>query len=233
MKKLGFIVLSICVLTSCRFKTGSGHIISETRNPGPFSGLVVSGGFEVEIKKGAAAQVLLEADDNLMGYIETTVSGQQLNIRLRDIHNLRHAHLKVFITAPEINSIKASSGSEVTVMDNLSSSEKIRLQVSSGSNIKTALDAPEVIAESSSGAEMTLSGRTRDLRAESSGGSTIQAKELMSENSYVTSSSGSSASVHASLTLEAKASSGSNITYRGGANVKKTVSSGGEVEKDD
>jgi hypothetical protein len=233
MKKLGFIILSICVLASCRFKTGSGHIISETRNPGLFSGLSVSGGFEVEIKKGASAQVLLEADDNLMGYIETTVSGQQLNIRLRDIHNLRHAHLKVFITAPEINNIKASAGSEVTVMDNLSSTQKIRLQVSSGSNIKTALDAPEVIAESSSGAEMTLSGRTKDLRAESSSGSTIQAKELMSENSYVTSSSGSSASVHASLNLEAKASSGSNITYRGGANVKKTVSSGGEVEKDD
>ncbi|MEP7166041.1 MAG: head GIN domain-containing protein [Ferruginibacter sp.] len=230
MKKLLIIVLSFSILVGCRYRKGSGNIVTERRNTASFTGLSVGGGFDVEIKSGPP-EVLVEADDNIIKFIETIVVGGELKIRLDHI-NLRNAHLKVYITAPELNSIKSSASAKIEAIDVLKSEKGISLQSSSGSEIKAELEAPEITAHASSGGELNLSGRTRDLNAESSSGSTINAKSLLSEHTIVSASSGASADVHASLTLDASASSGANVTYRGAANVKKSVSSGGEVEKE-
>ena len=231
MKKLLIIILSISVLGACRYKRGSGVIVTEKRNPGSFTGINVGGGIDVELKNGST-EVVVESDDNIIKYIETDVENGQLKIRLRNI-NLHDAHLKVYVTAPEINNINSSASSDVVAKNVLRSEKTIQLHSSSGSEIKAVLDAPEVFANASSGGELNLSGRTRDLKAESSSGSTINAKELLSENTTIQVSSGASANVYASLTLDATASSGGNVTYRGAAvTVKKSVSSGGEVVKE-
>lgn len=229
MKRLLLIIFSSILFGSCALKSGSGKIVSQTRDTGPFKGVTVSGGFKVEIKNGPVEKVVVEADDNLMKYIEVKVVGNVLKIRMEEI-NVSDAHLSVFITAPEINEITASAASEVAVKDLLKSFGSINLKASSGSDIQTAVDAPEIKADASSGAEITVSGRTKDLRAESSSGSTVAAGELLSENSYVTASSGASTRVNASVKIEASASSGGNIVYKGAATVKKTESSGGSVE---
>ena len=232
MRKLFIAVLAIGMMGSCMYKKGSGNIITQTRTTGTFKGVEIAGGFEVEIKNGPAVNVVLEADDNLVKYIEVKVVDNELKVRLENI-NVSDAHLKIFITAPEINHVDASAGAEIVVKDILKSFETISVKASSGSNIKTALDAPEIKADVSSGGELTLSGRTKDLHATSSSGSSISASELLSENSYVNVSSGASAHVYASVSIDANASSGGNISYRGAAtNIKKSESSGGEVKKD-
>ncbi len=231
MKKLVIIILSILVLGACRYKTGSGNIVTENRNQGLFNGISVGGGFDVEIKTGPNAEVLVESDDNIIKYIETKLVKGELRIRLDDI-NLRDAHLKVYITVPELTSIKASASADIEARDVLKSQGLIKLQSTSGGEIKAVLEAPEISASASSGGELNISGRTRDLKAESSSGSTINAGQLLSERTSISVSSGATAKVHASISLDAAASSGGNITYRGAANVKKSVSSGGEVEKE-
>lgn len=229
MKKLLLIVLSLSVLTACRYRKGSGNIVTETRNTGSFTGISVAGAFEVEVKNGPV-EVIAESDDNIIKYIRTDVVSGVLKIRIDQI-NLHDAHLKVYVTAPGIDNIKTSASANVNVKDVLRSGQAIRLQSSSGSEIKAALDAPDVFADASSGGQMNLSGRTRNFDVESSSGSTVNAKELLSENTTARVSSGSTANVHASISLTASASSGGSISYHGAGNVKKTVSSGGSVEK--
>ncbi|MEO6670979.1 MAG: head GIN domain-containing protein [Ferruginibacter sp.] len=224
-------VLFVGLMSSCNYKKGSGNIITQTRSTGAFRALDIKGGFEVEVKNGPTENVVVEADDNLMKYIEVKVVDNELKIRLDHI-NVTDAHLKIFITAPEINSVDASGGSGIVVKDALKSAGKIIVKASSGSNIKTAIDAPEIKADASSGGQLTLSGRTRDFHASSSSGSSLSASELLSENSYVSASSGANAHVYASVSIDASASSGGNISYRGAAVVKKSESSGGEVSKD-
>lgn len=232
MRKLILALLIVATMGSCMYKKGSGNIITQTRSAGPFKAVDISGGFEVEIKNGPVENVVLEADDNLVKYIEVKVIDNELKVRLENI-SVSDAHLKLFITAPEINNLNASGGSEIVVKDELKSGGTIHVKASSGSNIKTALDAPEIKADVSSGGELTLSGRTKDLHATSSSGSSLAASELLSENSYVSASSGANAHVYASVSIDASASSGGNVSYRGAAtNVKKSESSGGEVEKE-
>ncbi len=230
MKKVLLIILTISVLAACSYKRGSGNIITEKRNTGSFTGITVAGGFEVEVNNGPL-EVVVESDDNIIKYIRTDVVSGVLKIKLDQI-NLNDAHLKLYITTPEINNIKTSASANVYVKDVLRSDKSIRLHSSSGSEIKAELDAPEVFADASSGSQINLSGKTRNFDAESSSGSTVNANGLLSENTTARVSSGASADVHASISLNATASSGGNVNYRGTATVKKSVNSGGSVEKD-
>ena len=231
MQKLVILFTAVLFFSACRYKTGSGNIVTEVRETSSFTGISVSGGFEVELRQSGNEEVVVEADDNIIKYVNTKVRKGELVINLDDL-NVHDAHLKVLISAPSINSIKVSAGSDFLVKDEQKSGEMTRLKASSGSHSKSTVDAPEVEADASSAGEISISGRTRDFNAETSSGASILAKELLSENTVVQASSGSTANVHASVKLEAKASSGASITYRGAASVQKSTSSGGAVEKE-
>lgn len=233
MKKLLLFSLILLSLSSCRHTVGSGNIVSEKRTVRDFTGISVGEAFEVEVKTGPVTEVTVESDDNIIRYIETNVSGDDLKIRLADGNSISDAHLKVYITVPGLLRIKASSASNVTVIDALTSKDKLFFNASSSGEITAVVDAPAVEARASSGGSIKLSGRTMNYTAGASSGAEIKTGNLLSENTTVSASSGASAKVHASVSLKASASSGADIYYRGAASVQKNISSGGSVEKQD
>ena len=233
MKQILFLLFSVIIISSCSHTTGSGNIISESRPAGNFDAITVGGGFEVEVKTGPVTAVVVEADDNIIKYIETQMIGNTLKISTEDLHNYNDVHMKVYITTPALKTIRSSASAAVVVQDILVSTGKLIFKASSGSSIKTDVDAPEVEADVSSGASITLGGKTKTATSEASSGAEIKLWDLLSENTTVKVSSGASAKVHASVSLNATASSGASITYHGAAKVNKNVSSGGSVEKQD
>ena len=233
MKQTLIILFSLIVLASCRYTTGSGNLVTETRPAGNFNGISVGGGFEVEVKIGPVTSVVVEADDNIIKYIETSISGNTLKIRTEDLHNYSDVHMKVYITTASLKKVSASASAEVVVQDVLAGTDRLTFKSSSGANIKAEVDAPEVDSDVSSGASITLSGKTKSYSAEASSGAEIRSWDLLSENTTVKVSSGSSARVHASISLNATASSGASVTYHGAATVNKSESSGASVEKKD
>ncbi|MEP7254893.1 MAG: head GIN domain-containing protein [Ferruginibacter sp.] len=233
MKQVLFFFFAFITLASCRYTTGSGNIITQKRNVGNFSGISVGGAFEVEVKIGPVAEVTVEADDNIMKYIETKVSGNILKIRTEDLHNYSDVHMKIYITTPGLTSIRASASAEVKVIDVLSGNDKLSFNASSSGSIEAEVDAPRIETDASSGATINLTGKTKSYHAEASSGADIKTWDLFCEDTEVSVSSGANAKVHASLILKASASSGGAVTYHGAANVTKSVSSGGSVEKRD
>lgn len=233
MKRIIFFLITLITLASCRFTTGSGNIITEKRSVANFNGISVGGAFEVEVKIGTNTELTVEADDNIMKYIETRVSGNVLKIRTEGLHNYSEVHMKIYITTPSLTSIRTSASAGVRVLDVLTGTNKLSFHASSSGSIEAEIDAPEVETDASSGATLSLSGKTRTYRAEASSGANIKTWDLLSENTDVNVSSGASAKVHASLSLKATASSGGSVTYHGAARVSNSVSSGGSVDKKD
>jgi hypothetical protein len=231
MKKFLFILSAICLFTACRFKSGSGEIITQHRNLENFTGIDVGGDFDVEINTGSSTKVTVEADNNIIDDIETSTNAGQLKISVKEGIQYNNVHMKIFITAPEINKIQSAASADVIVKDWLKSNGKIIFKASSGSSIKASVDAPNTDSDASSGADIILSGRTQNLLVEASSGASVKAYELLSENTNAQTSSGAKAEVHASVKLQAKASSGGNISYRGNPSVVRNESSGGAVEK--
>ena len=227
-----FVLFSIVLINcSCHYIRGSGRIVTEKRVISGFKGIRVGGPFEVELKMGPVAEVVIESDDNVLPYIETNIRKDILWIGIRNLNSYSNTHLKVFITAPVITDLTASASANIIGKDLLISKGSISINASSASTISAEIDAPDVEAGASSGASIRLSGRTRSYMAHVSSGAHLNTFDLLSEQTKVTASSGGTAHLHASVNLEANASSGASVSYHGAANVQKSVSSGGSVER--
>ena len=209
---------------------GSGNIIKETRQLAEINSVSVSGSIKVDVKTGTVPSLIVEADDNIMPYVVTNVSDKNLSIKLKGINNLRNATINIYLVVPILNKISTSASAEVRSSEAIINSDKISFTASSGSLINVNVDAPTISVDGSSGAEIILKGRTKNLTAESSSGSNVSLFSLQAENASASASSGAKISVFGSVQIKAKASSGGNVNYKGGAqSVEKNVSSGGLV----
>ncbi|AFD08756.1 head GIN domain-containing protein [Solitalea canadensis] len=243
--KKSLFALALTVSTSAvaldSFAVSGTHYINtplsektETREVEAFNGISVSTGIDVFIAQGNAEKVTVTADDDIISSIKTEVKGGILNIYVDKKNNkswswTRNNTMKVYLTVKELNSITASSGSDVSTTNTLKSA-KLFVQSSSGSDINLALDAGDLICESSSGSDMKLSGIAKSLNVKSSSGSDISAYELTSEVCVANASSGSDIEVTVTKQLTAHASSGGDVSYKGNPqNVVKNESSGGDV----
>lgn len=179
------------------------------------------------------SSVEVEADDNLMQYVKTYVSGNTLHLGIESGVSIRTSHIKIYVSTPDLERLQARASSSIKVMDVIKNNNRVRFDVSSSANLDAEVDAPEVQAEVSSSGTLTLSGRTKSYKAEVNSSGTIKSFELMSENTSVTASSSGIAEVHASVTLNANASSSGDVEYMGGAEVKSNTNSSGSIHKKD
>lgn len=224
-----FAGLFLFTLTSCNRLVGSGRIISEKRATGNFTGISSSSAIDVELRYGPATEVVVEADDNVIRYVRTEVRGNTLIIGFEHNTSLSKVHVKVLVAAPAINKLDASSAAAIVVKDGLKSDGRIELRASSSGSITAALDAPEISADASSSGDIRINGRTRHYVAEASSSGDIRSFDLLSETTEATANSAGSLDVYASVKLNARASSGGDVRYKGGAAVEKHEDSGGSV----
>ena len=232
MKYVVICFLAAISFCSCNQMHGSGNIIREKRQTGDFKGLSVGGAFEVEVRNGATS-VEVEADDNIMNLIETDVRNGVLRIRTKDGSNFHDATFRVFVSTPQLESVKSSGASNIKLKDLVKSNEKLDFDVSGAGRILGTIDAPEVNAEISGAGKIELSGRTRDYVARVSGSGELKSSDLRSENTDVHVSGAGNARVHASVLLKGNASGAGNIIYNGGARVEQHTSGAGSVRKED
>jgi hypothetical protein len=233
MKHFLILLFTIFTLTACDQTTGSGNIVTETRKTGSFDGISVGGGFEVEVKTGDVTSVVVEADDNIIKYIETKVAGNTLKISTEDLHNYSDVHMKVYVTAPAITNIKASASADVIAESVLTGSDRLTFKASSSASINAEVNAPEIETDASSSATITLTGKTKTHKTEASSSAEIKAFGLLSENTTASASSSADIEVHASVSLNAHASSSGSVEYKGAATVTKSENSSGSVSKKD
>ena len=233
MKQFLFFFFALIALSSCRHIKGSGNIVTEKRQTGNFKGISVGGSYEVEVKTGPVIEVLVESDDNIMRYIQTKVEGDVLKISIKGAAGFTDAHLKVYITTPQINSIKSSGAANIKSKDLLTNNGRISFEASGASEIKAQVDAPEIYTEISGAASIELTGRTKNHNAEASGSGDLKTGQLLSESTDVTVSGAASAHVYSSVSLTANASGAASINYRGAGNVKKNVSGAASIKAEE
>lgn len=238
MKNILFVTALVIFLAGCdeeHRQSGSNNMISEKRSvSGPFTKINASTGIEVEIRNADVPDIKVEADDNVLQDVQTSVSNGTLTIRIKEESSFNNTHVRVYVSAPKINSITASASAVVEIKNKLTTDGELDLETSSSANIGGEVDAPSVSANASSGSEMKISGRTRNFNAEASSGASVRAFELLSENTVANASSGASLDAFASVSFDGNASSGGAISYRGAApTVKKQESSGGSMHKED
>jgi hypothetical protein len=210
---------------------GNRNVLVKERKPQDnFSGITVSTGIDVFINQGNKNSIIVEADENLHDIIITEVNNGVLKI-YSDKNIWKAKAKKVYVTVKKITLITATSGSDVRGKTIIKSNE-ISIAATSGATINIEIDAQSVTTSTSSGANIKVSGTALNHASNATSGSAIAAYNLKSENVIAKATSGAEINIHAFKKIEAKASSGGDVTFRGNPTVVlKKASSGGNVSR--
>ncbi|MEQ6124770.1 head GIN domain-containing protein [Pseudotenacibaculum sp. MALMAid0570] len=208
---------------------GNRNVISEKRKINDdFTRVKVSSGIDLYIKQGNKVSLTVEADENLHDYIITEVHGDQLKIYV-DGNIWRAKARKVYLTVTTLEELKATSGSDVYSQSVIRAND-LEVSTSSGADMRIEVDADNVVSSSSSGSDLRISGKSNTHSTSATSGSSIYAYKLESKDVTAKVSSGADIGVYASESINARASSGGDIRYKGNPEkVNKKTSSGGGV----
>lgn len=240
MKRI--IVLSFVfagIFCSCRYFGGerihgNGNIKNEERKVGPFTAVNVSGSMNVYVTQDSSYSVKIEADENLMEYIDIHVDGERLYVEPEHGFNLDPSgKIKVFVSAPTVDRFKASGACDIYSQSKITSNNPIVINISGAGKAEMEVQAPEVNVGLSGAGTIKLRGQTKDFIVEGSGSSDIQCFDLMTENARIRISGAGDAEVFASVSLDARISGAGGVKYRGNPTVKQNVSGAGSIRKVD
>lgn len=203
MKKISSIVFAAALFTGviiaggCGFGginvgsgvKGSGTLKSERRDVSGFSKIDAGGAVNLEITTQKDFSVSVEADDNLLGHIKTEVSGGTLKIST-DAKISSEKGVKFKVSMPELKDLDLS-GASTAVISNVKT-DSVKLGASGASKIKidgevknlnvdasgaSKIDAENLTAENAevgaSGASSATVSAANELKADSSGASSI------------------------------------------------------------
>jgi len=203
---------------------------SEVRSVGSFTGVKAAEAIDVYLKKGDKESVKVEATGVDISEVLTEVSGSYLKIHMLK-NSYRSVNVKVYVTYVNLSRISASSASNV-FSEGVIRSNSLDVSVSSAASVELSMEAGSSMVEASSAAEIVLEGKVGKLEVEASSAGEIDSYELECEEVVASASSAGSIKVNVTKQLDAHASSGGSIRYRGSpARTNTDSSSGGSVKK--
>jgi hypothetical protein len=220
--------LFMITLSACdNMIAGSGDVISEERSVKDFTGIEVSGAFKVYLSQGEEESLLIEADDNVMPRIETSVRGGTLHIGTRGL-SFTNATTIAHITINNPRQIRISGAVKLTGTTPFEF-EKMQISGSGASEMEFEAYGERMQLKLSGASKANLSGEVEELHLKLSGASKLTAECMHTQEADIDVSGASSASVSVEEDLYVTASGASSVRYLGKPSVRSSVSGAGKV----
>jgi hypothetical protein len=213
---------------------GDGSLKNETRQVNEFTSLSARGPMDIQIDYGNSNSIKIEADENLLPYIETTVENGKLTIEPKKNINLKSRSIVVHISMTKIKDMQLSGSGNINGSGAFTSDGETEVGVSGSGNIKlNSVSFDDVALNiSGSGNIQIKNGKAEDLKASVSGSGNIDCSGVASENADVKISGSGNASVNVSKSLSADISGSGNVFYKGTAtNISTKVVGSGKAIK--
>lgn len=212
----GGLVLGVGGVSKSGRVEGSGQVEMVERGGGPFDGVVVSGGIDLEISQGGRNAVSLQADDNLLPYIRTEVRDGDLRISIEEgIQILQSTRMTARVQVRDLRRVAVSGGGDVLGLNPVHT-DHVQFKLSGGGNLRFGLAADRAECLLSGGGNAELEGSVGEIKASLSGGGDLAyAGEVRSMDLLI--SGGGDARIRG---------------RRGGAEVKANLSGGGNLDMD-
>ncbi len=235
MKKLLITLLALGSLNSFAQKwetiKGNGQVKKETRTVSDFTSLASHGSMDVQISYGDSKSVVVEADENLLPYIETSVENGKLSIKPKKNVNLKSSSkMIVHVSMTKINSLQLSGSGNVDGEGAFTNDGKTEIALSGSGNIKLGFESFKDLELSISGSgNIDLkSNKTNNISASISGSGNIDCSSISSSDVSAKISGSGNVKVYANNSIDAKISGSGNVYYKGNASniISKAVGSG-------
>jgi hypothetical protein len=220
---------SLVLFSSCDEMIGSGRIVKETREVKSFDAIEASGAFHIYLSQGNKESLVIEADDNLLQYIEASVRGGKLYLETRGM-GFRSATLRAHITVRDIDEIKASGAVKITGETPLDF-KRLRVNVGGAADIDMEVFGDLMEVKVNGAGKIYLTGEVEKMGIKLSGASKLNAETLYTRFMDVNISGAGSANVNVEEVLDAKISGAGNVRYIGDPKVHSKISGAGKVRR--
>jgi hypothetical protein len=188
---------------------GSGRLVREVRALGPFRSIAADDGVNVSIAFGAGQEVLVEADDNLIGRVTTSLENGVLRIGATGSYRTRHAPT-VRIVTPALDRVELHSSSEARM---------------------AGISAARLMLSSSGSGSFRGDGRVGGLAVELSGSGDAELAGLRADDVSIELNGSGNAHVNAARSLRAEVNGSGSIRYAGApARVDRAVHGTGTIK---
>jgi hypothetical protein len=231
---------------------GSGLVSKEDRQVSGFKEVALSGQGTLHVQVGRKESLRIEAEHNLMRYLETkTIGGDRLRIGVRNgvlLRNTRPIHY--YLTVKDLNAVVLSGNGKIIVPDLKASSfavtisgsgniemndleaDDVQIRISgSGDLSMDNLDAGTLDVDMSGSGDLNIAdGDVREQTIAISGAGKYTARGLDSEETSIRVSGSGTATVQVSEALDAQVTGSGSVHYLGRPAVETTVSGSGDVK---
>ena len=237
MKKNTIILIALAALAlaSCGFPVrystvrGTGNVITETRRVARFDQVELSGIGTLIIEQGDSESLEISAEENLMPYLESRVSGSTLNLGVEQFVSLQPTEEIVYrLTVIDLNAVETSGLGNVEIA--ALETNQFRIEISGSSTFTISnLQAEKLDVEVSGMGDITIAGRAAEQRVELSGAGNYIAGELETNSTRISISGSGNAIVWANEDLNAEISGMGTVEYYGSPVIDSEISGAGKL----
>lgn len=214
---------------------GDGKMARETRDLSGFEAISLAGHFEVKVRQADSTRVQLEAEGNLLPYIETRVGegrhGKTLEIGFKRGYNVQSREpIRVEVDLPMLRSLGIAGSGKASVES--MKTEQLRLAVAgSGSVNAPQVDASKLTLSIAGSGDIDVGGKAAEMDVSIAGSGDVRARELTGEAVKVSISGSGDAEVHAKQRLKVSIAGSGDVRYRGEPQMETSVAGSGSVRK--
>ena len=239
MTKLFFLLACpLLILSSCRYShgrrvSGNGSTGTETRSVSGFTGVETHGSIDLVVSQGSF-NVKVEADQNLLQYIETRVENGHLVVGFREgiaLYDINTA--KVYVTAPELNDFETHGSGNINGQGRINNKDKIAINISGSGDIQLHLDCPEISTETHGSGDINLEGESKNISTTLTGSGDVKLADLKAENVKVSIHGSGDTEIFASESLDVQIFGSGDVHYKGTPRISSSIHGSGELSKMD
>lgn len=246
------LLMALWLATSCHKISGEGPVVTESRNPGVFTGIDAGLSGTVLWVPDSIYRVTITSQQNILDLIETRVTGGKLLLRFKQNTPLgSFKTLRVEVHAPAMTSLGVSGSSDLSVpetpetdsldlfisgsgdihADALNIQKRLRITLSgSGNLVMTGIRAAAVTCTiTGSGNIRADSGSAMDFDLKLSGSGDPDFLGVLFQNAVIQTTGSGETKVHATRELRATISGSGNIYYQGSPRINVNRSGSGKL----
>ncbi len=213
-----FFAAFVCLWTSCGTASnfvncteGSGKIITENRTVDAFDSVRIAGSANVFVTQESTPSLRVEAADNIMEKVRTTIDGHTLAVET-DGGCFKNVKLNVYATMADIKRLEITGSGAIETKSSIKT-DALDVVIKGSGDAKLNVTAKTVNTELKGSGDITFYGKADTLNINKSGSGDIRASNFLAQKSFVTTSGTGSCEVNAVEQLDLKNSGSGDIYY--------------------
>ncbi|MRG47413.1 hypothetical protein GFS24_19995 [Chitinophaga sp. SYP-B3965] len=232
LKYFALMLLLTPAFVSCDEVRGSGNVSKEERDLSEFTAVEASGSMNVYITKGNTSHATIEAEDNILPFIELVEDGGRLEVRFkRNVHINTRKQVKIYLTTAKLVSAELSGSGDLDIQSHFESAVPVHLSLSGSGNLNASFSAPVVNLDLAGSGNFKVKGETRDLKVNLAGSGNAHLEDLMTETADLDIAGSGNVDLHASRSLKANIVGSGDVKYKGDPTVELNKIGSGSVKK--